>query len=226
LYKRRIFDKHNVVDHLCVWCFAPLRHLTPCVDGVCRINAQQHWMDLSLECDKQWKSLGMTMEERRASLLSTVLKLIAAAHGAKSKQQPPPGVEHGPPSQLLLWWLNSFPGEGDAGRRVLDAFLVIADRFSETTADGFNGVPAVEVAQGMPDGWLSSGAAAERYPACLIGSITKMSTVWSELSIKAGTEEARVLLGDAVEGYARGMMGNMAVGPFFAEVAEHIKRVL
>ena len=53
-----------------------------------------------------------------------------------------------------------------------------------------------------------------------------MATVWSELSIKAGTAEARVLLGDAVEGYARGMMGNIAVGPFFAEVAEHIKRVL
>ena len=183
-------------------------------------------MDLSLECDEQWKSLGLTMEERRASLLSTILKLIAAAHGAKAKQQPPPGIEHGPPSQLLLWWKNSFPGGNAAGVRVLDAFLVIASRFSETTADGFNGVPATEAAKTMPDDWLSSGAAAERYPACLAASTTKMSTVWSELGIKAGTDEARVLLGDAVEGYARGMMGNMAVGPFFAEVAERIKQIL
>lgn len=183
-------------------------------------------MDLSLECDEQWKSLGLTMEERRAALLSTVLKLIAAAHGAKSYQQPPAEVEHGPPSQLLLWWMSSFPGGSDAGVRVLDAFLVIADRFSESTSDGFDGVPAVEAARGMPDGWLSSGTAAERYPVCLTGSITKMSTVWSELSIKAGTDEARVLLGDAVEGYGRGMMGNIAVGPFFAEVAGHIKRLL
>ena len=110
--------------------------------------------------------------------------------------------------------------------RVLEAFLVIADRFSETTADGFDGMPAPEVAKGMPDTWLSSGASAERYPSCLSGSLTKVAAVWSELSIKAGTEEARVLLGDAAEGYARGMMGNMAVGPFFAEVAEHIKRIL
>lgn len=205
---------------------APLFHLTPYVDDVCRINAQQHWMDLSLECDKQWKSLAMTMEERRASLLSTLLKLIAAAHGAKATQQPPPAVEHGPPSQLLQWWMHSSSMGNNAGVRVLEAFLVIAERFSETTADGFDGKTAPELSRDMPDAWLSSGAAAERYPACLIGSVTKMASVWTELSVKAGTEEARVLLGDAAEGYARGMMGNMAVGPFFAEVADHIQRVL
>ena len=111
--------------------------------------------------------------------------------------------------------------------RVLDAFLVVSERFSETTADGFSGQPAAEVARRLPDGWLSEGGTAvERYPACLTGSTQKMGAVWSELGIKGGTNEARVLLGDAAEGYARGMMGNLGVGPFFAEVAAHIKRIL
>ena len=196
-----------------------------------RINAQQHWMDLSLECDEQWKSKQMTMEERRASLLSTLLKLIATSHGAKARQQPPAAVDQGPPSALLQWWKDSAGGynglpEG-AGERVLDAFLVVSERFSETTADGFSGQPAAEVARRLPDGWLSEGGTAvERYPACLTGSTQKMGAVWSELGIKGGTNEARVLLGDAAEGYARGMMGNLGVGPFFAEVAAHIKRIL
>ena len=51
-----------------------------------------------------------------------------------------------------------------------------------------------------------------------------MAAVHSELGIKPGTEEARILLGDMLEGYGRGMMGNLEVGPFFAEVSARIAK--
>jgi hypothetical protein len=44
------------------------------------INAQTHWMDYSLECDKQWKAMQpiLTLQERKATLLDTLFRVTAA----------------------------------------------------------------------------------------------------------------------------------------------------
>lgn len=184
------------------------------------INAQQHWMDLSLDCDRQWKALSMTMEERRATLLSTLLKLVQSTHAGKARKVPSPEVANGPSSELLQWWQDS---AGPGGPRVLEAFRVVAERFSARTSDGFADLPSDLTT--LPAAWLSSPVAESRYPECLSGSQRKIASVLSELAIKPGTEEARILLGDMLEGYGRGMMGNLEVGPFFAEVSARIAKI-
>lgn len=179
------------------------------------INAQQHWMDLSLDCDKQWKMMrALSSTERKITLLNTLFQTIAFTllpgvdvSGAASSKHP------------LMWWMEEGP------LRVAEVLLVISERFNQHTADGFK--EYYSAADFSPaSSWVESPPMAQgRYAQCLTSADTKMSSVMSELGIEKDTVEARILLGDMAEGLGRGMLSNLGVGPFFVEVREVIAKV-
>ena len=94
-------------------------------------------MDMSLDCDKQWKAFSppLTATEKKSSLLNAIFAAIALAlHPDQPEDVAPAGT---PP---LKWWTAEEEEQGGSGppARVLPMFHVVADRFNEKTADGFD----------------------------------------------------------------------------------------
>ena len=179
------------------------------------INAQQHWMDLSLECDEQWKAAELSPDERRVSLLRVLLSLISAALTPPDEREAamPDSVARSGAAAMLDYMVEHSP-------RVTAALSVISERFTPETADGFT--------LQQPDGWLApeakADATAPSLVPCLSGAQRKMAAVFAELGVVAGSVEARVLLGDMCEGYGRGMLSNTGAGPYFAQLREALQR--
>lgn len=191
------------------------------------VNAQQHWMDYSLECDAQWKLVNppLTVKERQKLLWHAIVRVVRKYILRLVAM----------PETRLAGLSSQFSTMGSTEEETADVAAVVAmllERFNPSTADGF-AEPAGEGRRrrGPKMDWLlqdTNPLPVARTVLCADSAEKKISAVLMELGLSANDTEdhttTMVLVGDFLEGLGRGLLGHRGVGPFFHRLSALLKQ--